>query len=46
MGKPLSVTNHGSKVNWLTGLPNWTPGRHVVGVANQTSHITLYLFEL
>ena len=44
--KPLSVTTHGSKVNWLTGLPNWTPGRHVVGVADQTSHITLYLFEL
>lgn len=44
--KPLMIHEHGSKVNWLTELPDWSPGKHVVGVADQTSNITLYFIEL
>ena len=44
--EPLSIHEHGSKVNWLTELPDWSPGKHVVGVADQTSNITLYFIEL
>ena len=37
--EPLAVFDHGSKINWITKISNDT---NIVGVADQTSNVTLY----
>lgn len=46
--EPLHVIHHGSKVNWMERLDGWSYQEEecncAVGVADQTSIVTLYLF--